>query len=100
NPFLTLPSGNVRINSDLPDNSNGVSTIGFGGNPASTVGSTSTTVQLANQLSWFSENNRHRLKLSTELRRESFAQDFTSNTRGTFGYNSLGDLEADHPATF
>jgi hypothetical protein len=99
-PFLEIPSASVRVNSSLPDGTTGVSNIAFGGNTASTVGSTSMTAQLLNQLSWFSENNKHRLKLSTELRRDWYSQDFTTNTRGTFLYNSLADLESNSPSLF
>jgi hypothetical protein len=99
-PYLEIPNALVRVNSTLPNGTNDISTIAFGGNPASAVGSTSTTAQFLNQLSWFSENNKHRLKLSSELRRESYSQDFTINTRGTFTYNSLADLENNAPSSF
>ena len=99
-PFLELPSATVRVNSALPDGTNDVSTIAFGGNTSSTVGSTSTTAQFLNQLSWFSENNKHRLKLSSELRRDWYSQDFTTNTRGSFTYSSLADLENNSPSLF
>ena len=99
-PFLEIPSATVRVNSALPDGTTDISTIAFGGNTSSTVGSTSTTAQFLNQLSWFSENNKHRLKLSSELRRDWYAQDFTTNTRGSFAYNSLADLERNSPSLF
>ncbi|HMA24035.1 MAG TPA: hypothetical protein VKP00_08570, partial [Gemmatimonadaceae bacterium] len=53
-----------------------------------------------NMLSWFSENNKHRLKLTTELRRDSYEQDLTTNQLGSFSFNSLADLEAGRPAAF
>jgi hypothetical protein len=99
-PYLEIPSAVVRVNSALPDGTNDISTIAFGGNTSSTVGSTSTTAQFLNQLSWFSENNKHRLKLSSELRRDWYSQDFTTNTRGSFSYNSLADLENNSPALY
>jgi hypothetical protein len=99
-PFLELPSGSVRVTSALQDGTTGVSNIVFGGNTASGAGSTSTTAQLVNQLSWFSENNKHRLKLSSELRRDSYSQDFTVNGRGSFLYNSLVDLQSNSPSSF
>ena len=55
---------------------------------------TTTSAQFMNQLSWFSENNKHRLKLTSELRHDAYAQDLTTNLLGTFSYNSLADLEA------
>ena len=53
-----------------------------------------------NQLSWFSANNKHRLKLTSELRRDAYAQDQTTNLLGTFTFNSLADLAAGRPASF
>ncbi|HKH90545.1 MAG TPA: hypothetical protein VKA54_02015, partial [Gemmatimonadaceae bacterium] len=52
------------------------------------------------QLSWFSRNNKHRLKLSTELQYDGYDQDQTTNQLGTFGYNSLADLQANRPAFY
>src|SRR5262249_39916325 len=53
----------------------GVEMLGFGGNQMADVSQTTTEAQLTNQLSWFTESNRHRLKLTTNLRREWAAQD-------------------------
>jgi hypothetical protein len=53
-----------------------------------------------NTLSWFSANNRHRLKLATEVRQDGSAQDQTINRFGTFAYNSLADLQAGLPVSF
>lgn len=99
-PYLDLPNGSVRVNSTLGDGSSSVQNIAFGGNPAMNMGFTSTGLQALNQLSWFSENNKHRLKLTSELRRDEFAQDVTTNMLGTFTYNSLADLDAARPAMF
>ena len=49
-------------------------------------------LRVQNQLSWFSGNNKHRLKLTSELRRDGYDQDQTTNLLGTFGFNSLADL--------
>jgi hypothetical protein len=99
-PFLGLPSGSVRVNSTFADGTPSVQTVSFGGNPAMNIGQTATTAQLTNMLSWFSENNKHRLKLTTELRRDSYDQDLTTNQLGSFSFNSLADLDAGRPAAF
>ena len=99
-PFLALPSGSVRVNSTFADGTPSVQTVAFGGNQGMNTGQTSTTAQVTNMLSWFSENNKHRLKLTTELRRDSYDQDLTTNQLGTFTFNSLADLEAGRPAAF
>jgi hypothetical protein len=90
----------VRVNSTFADGSNSVQTLSFGGNPSMNTTATSTTAQIQNQLSWFSANNKHRLKLASELRHEGADQLLAINTLGTFSYNSLADLQANSPASF
>ncbi|HXD23540.1 MAG TPA: hypothetical protein VN613_09300, partial [Gemmatimonadaceae bacterium] len=50
--------------------------------------------------SWFSENNKHRIKLATEVRRDDYTLNQTTNTLGTFSYLSLSDLAAGTPSQF
>ncbi len=99
-PYLAMPSGTVRVNSSFPDGTSGVQALQFGGNPFLDMTQSSTTAGFMNQLSWFSLNNKHRLKLTSELRREGFDQVLASNTLGSFSFNSLADLEAGRPASF
>jgi hypothetical protein len=99
-PYLTMPSGTVRVSSVLDDGSSAISTLAFGGSPRQNTGIGLTAIAAQNQLSWFSLDNKHRVKLSGELRLQSFDQDFTTNALGTFVYNSLADLEAETPAAF
>lgn len=99
-PYLTLPTGSVLINSSFADGSNGVNNIAFGGNPNLNTTQTTSNLGFNNTLSWFSLNNRHRLKLTTELRRDAYAADQTANQYGTFRFNSLADLENGIPSTF
>jgi hypothetical protein len=100
NPFLRMPTGSVRVNSALDDGSSGVQNLIFGGNQ--NLNSTQTTNQVGflNQLSWFSTNNKHRLKMTTELRRDGSGQVLASNQLGTFSFNSLADLQASKPSAF
>ncbi|MGH7620626.1 MAG: hypothetical protein ACREPM_25720, partial [Gemmatimonadaceae bacterium] len=99
-PFLDLPNANVRVNSTFADGTPSVQTISFGGNPAMNIGVTQSSEQFTNALSWFSENNKHRIKYTTELRRDEYSQDLTTNQLGTFSFNSLSDLDAGRPALF
>lgn len=99
-PYLNLPSGSVLINSDFPDGGKGVSTIAFGGNPFLNTFQTTNIASFLNQLSWFSLNNKHRLKSTLELRRDAYELDQTVNALGTFRFNSLSDLENDTPLVF
>ena len=99
-PFLSLPSGSVRINSTLDDGTNGVKTVQFGGSAFLNTSSTTTGVNLSNQLSWFSADNKHRIKLSSELRRDAFQVDQSNNLLGNFFFNSLADLEAGQAGSY
>lgn len=99
-PYLEMPSGSVRVSSTFADGTSGVKTVSFGGSPSMNTSVRSNTVGGSNQLSWFSENNKHRLKLATELRRDGYEQDQTTNLLGSFYYNSLTDFQANTPAAF
>jgi hypothetical protein len=99
-PYLALPAGRVRVNSTFDDGTNGVQTLSIGGNPAMNTTQSSTSAQVQNQLSWFSANNKHRLKLTSELRHETSDQLLAINTLGTFSYNSLAAFQANTPASF
>jgi hypothetical protein len=99
-PFTLLPAGSVRVNSDLGGGTGAVRTLQFGGAPNLNTAGANTTIAGNNTLSWFSGDNRHRVKLTTELRRDSYWTDFTFNQLGTFSYNSLGDLEGNRPASY
>src|SRR5205814_7932080 len=48
----------------------------------------------------FSASNKHRIKFTTELRRDAFTQNQQTNTLGSFTFNSLADLEAQRPSSF
>ena len=99
-PFSRLPSGTVRVNSALADGSASVRDLQFGGSSAFNTNSENSSLAGNNTLSWFSNDNRHRVKLTTELRLDRFAQNFATNEYGTYRYNSLTDLEANVPASF
>ncbi len=99
-PYTLLPNGSVLVNSTFDDGTSGVRTLAFGGSSNLNTSSTGLTTELQNQLSWFSRNNKHRLKLSSELQYDDYGQDQTTNLLGTFGYNSLADLAANRPAFY
>ena len=100
NPYLDLPSGTVRINSEFPDGTSSIRTVAFGGNQNLNTDQTTTGTELTNQLSWFSASNKHRIKFTTELRRDAFRLNQQTNTLGVFNFNSLADLEAQQPSAF
>ena len=100
NPYLQMPTGFVRVNSTFDDGASSVQNLIFGGNQNLNSTQTTNTVNLLNQLSWFSTNNKHRLKMTTELRRDGSGLELASNRLGTFSFNSLADLQASRPASF
>lgn len=99
-PYLFMPGGSVRINSTFADGTNGVKNVAFGGNAALNTSSANQSLAFTNLLSWFSEDSKHRIKLSTELRRDGYRLDQSFNQLGTFTFNSLGDLQAGRPASY
>ncbi len=98
-PFLERAGGSVLVNSNFADGTSSVQSIQFGGMSARSSNDNQ-SIELTNQLSWFSNNNRHRVKLTSELRRESWTQEQANNLLGTFSFNSLADLQAGTPSAF
>ena len=99
-PYEILPSGHVRVISDLADNGSGVQMLGFGGNQNLSSFSRNTTADIQNNLSWFDTNNKHRIKLTSELQYNSNLVNQSSNLLGSFVFNSLADFDAGRPALF
>ena len=99
-PFVELPSGSVRVNSLLSDGTQSVKTLSYAGSTNLNTSSENSSLAGNNTMSWFSADNRHRVKFTTELRRDTYWQDFTTNELGSFSYNSLADLQANIPASF
>lgn len=99
-PYVALPNASVLVNSTFADGTSGVRTIGFGGNPSLGTSQRNLGVSASNQLSWFSGNNKHRIKLTSELRQDAYDQDQTTNLLGSFFFNSLADVEANRPASY
>ncbi len=99
-PYLDLPAGRVRVNSSFADGTSGVQTLSFGGSPSLGTTQANTSLAALNQLSWFSANNKHRIKLASELRRDGYIQEQAQNALGTFAFNSLAELQANRPAMY
>jgi len=99
-PYLRMPAGRVRVTSAFEDGATSVANLSFGGSPSLDSRQTSTQLQATNALSWFSGNNKHRIKLTSEVRHETFGQQQAVNTLGTWTFNSLEDLEAGRAAMY
>jgi hypothetical protein len=99
-PYTNLPNANVLVNSTFDDGTSSVGQVSFGGNPFIGTSGRNVGVNASNQLSWFSRNNKHRIKFTSEVRQEAYERDQTTNELGTFFFNSLADLAANRPASF
>ncbi|MCC7053913.1 MAG: carboxypeptidase regulatory-like domain-containing protein [Gemmatimonadaceae bacterium] len=98
--FLELPNATVRVNSALSDGTEGLRLLSFGGNPFLATSQENASTGVLNTLSWFSRSSRHRVKLTSELRRDIFRIDQTTNRFGTYSFNSLADLEAGRAVSY
>jgi hypothetical protein len=99
-PYLELPGGRVRVNSIFEDGGSGVQTLTFGGSQAMRSDTRTARGSLQNQLSWFDNANKHRIKLTSELQYSGDTREQASNLLGTFTFNSLEDFEAGRPAAY
>jgi hypothetical protein len=100
NPYLDLPLGRVRVNSIFDDGASGVQTLTFGGNQGLSSTNESLRGSIQNNLSWFDDANKHRIKLTTEFQYSGSTQNQASNLLGSYFFNSLEDLEAGLPASY
>ncbi|HKS05776.1 MAG TPA: carboxypeptidase-like regulatory domain-containing protein [Gemmatimonadaceae bacterium] len=91
-PFLDFPMGNVRVSSDLGERAT-VQNLQFGGNSSITNRSTTGMLGAKNQLSWYAGNNKHSIKLITEVREDWYSNESPGNRLGSFTFQSLEDLE-------
>ena len=97
-PYLDYPTGTVRVASLLPDGTTSIKTLSFGGGaPPSEV--SNLAAQLTNQLQWFSNDNKHTIKITSSVSREHNTSDVDASL-GAFSFNSLADLEAGVPAAY
>jgi hypothetical protein len=98
-PFLDLPSGTVLVTSTLSDGTATARSLTFGG--SSNAGSnTNMSAAGRNMLSWFSANNKHRLKVISELRLDRSSSERANNLLGRYTYQSLADLDAGRPSSY
>jgi len=98
-PYERIPEGTVRVTSTLPDGGSSVRLLSFGGN-GSRSATNSRTLQVNNQLSWFSLDNTHTIRVTSSLAHDRFSSDLGQGLNGTFRFNSLGDFAAGVPSSF
>jgi hypothetical protein len=98
-PYQEIPEGLVRVASTLPSGGSVVRSLAFGGNTTETSTS-SRAVQLSNQLTWYSLDNTHTLRVMSTVAHDAFDSDVGQRLAGSFLFNSLAELEAGTPASF
>lgn len=98
-PYLQFPSGSVRVNSTLADGTSSIRSLSFGGSQSPFTQKTE-AVQLSNTVSWYSGNNKHAIKLTSNLTREHNTNTSNGNQLGSYTFNSLADLDARRPASY
>ncbi len=98
--FNDLPQGRVQVVSSLDNGSLSVSNLSFGGNSGLAQRRSSNSLEVSEELSLLPGNRNHRLKAGLLINRSSSSQVVAANLTGTFFFNSLADLENDHPTSF
>jgi hypothetical protein len=58
------------------------------------------SAELFNQTSWNSLGGAHHWRATVNARLDHLSQNSAFDTRGTFQYNSIADMNADQPASF
>lgn len=98
-PYVDQAGGSVLVTSTLPDGTTATRSLAFGG--GLNAGSTSAqSLSGRNMLSWVTNDNKHRLKLITELRLDRSASERAFNLQGRYTYQSLADLQVGRPSSY
>jgi hypothetical protein len=99
-PLAYLPQGRVQVASSLPDTTQSVTTLVFGGNAGLPTSTRSSGVQASEELSWLPGAGSHRFKLGGSYITQRTDNLIGGDQYGTYLYNSLGALAADSAAAF
>ena len=99
-PYVNLPDARVLVTSQLADSTTGLTSLVLGGNAGLPRYTRTSGAELWNQLIWNSLDNKHHWRATADARLDRLAQNEGANTRGTFVYNSIADVEANRPASF
>lgn len=100
-PYLRLPDGRLLLSSSLANGTNGIASLGFAGNSALESRNQTRTWQTTSETHFFWKGRAaHRGKLYVESRLDDYFQQSAANRFGSFGFNSIADLEANRPASF
>src|SRR5665213_132792 len=101
NPFLALPGGTVLVGSSFSDGTGGLTTLNFGGNSSLLSTTSKWTWETTSETQFYLHGrNSHLIKVNADSRFDGVRQDISSNSLGSFSFNSLGDLAANQPSGF
>ncbi|MGI8764927.1 MAG: carboxypeptidase-like regulatory domain-containing protein [Gemmatimonadaceae bacterium] len=99
-PFVEIPEGRVLVASSLPDGTDGVMSLAFGGNGLLNDTRQWTWETTSETQFYVPGRSAHRVKLNADLRFDGVREDANPNMFGTFAFNSLADLAANRPTSF
>ncbi|TVP46661.1 MAG: TonB-dependent receptor [Gemmatimonadales bacterium] len=101
-PFVELPEGRVRVNSEWEDGTRSSRTLTFGGNRNMPTEARTVDLQLSNELSFLQPigPHLHRLKVGGSYQTQRSDQRSTDNLFGSFSYASLDDFAANRPERY
>ena len=99
-PYLFLPDARILVNSSFTDGTAGSATVRVGGNAGAENHAHNSSVQLRDETSWFTMNNRHQFKVTFDGRIDHDEATQNNNRLGTYSYNSLSDFALGKPASF
>jgi len=100
-PFLALPGGRVLVASSFPDGTGGLTSLNFGGNSSLLSDTHQWTWETTSETQFYARGkSAHRVKVNADSRFDGVSQNVSSNSLGSFAFNSLADLEANRPSSF
>lgn len=99
-PFLSAPSGNVRVETNFADGRSGLSSFRFGGSGGGKLSGSSNSINAQNTMSWATTDTRHQLKFSQEVRADWGRFTQAASPGGVYSFQSLSALATNTPASF
>ena len=99
-PYTNLPDAQVLVTSQLADGTTGLTSLLVGGNSSLPRDTRVSGGEFFNQTSWNSVSGAHHWRATVDGRLDHLFQNSGFDTRGSFQYNSIADLDANHAAAF
>lgn len=99
-PYVTLPGGSVLVPSRYADGRTGFTTLNFGGSPSGRSSSRNSNAEINDALSKLTVDSRHQVKLAGSVSMSRSVTSAVTDQFGTYSYQSLTDLAANHPASY